>query len=460
MKIRFDDSLPAFVDVIVEYRGEDAFKKGVVLRDATGRLAFFSAEPLCDDQKNAVAKALTTVLGPYARDDRCVAGPDDFGAEEILNEESLLNVTVGNRRVRLADRRIVGADWLRAPVEQADGPPRFVFASIKGGVGRSTALAVTAAHLAFQGKKVLLLDLDMEAPGLGWMLLDDATRPEFGVIDALVENGVSGWDNLFLADLVSPSPLTNNRGRIDVVPAFGKRSQNNPGEVLAKLSRAYLEDVRQEGGADTILDQVRMLVERLTDRERYDAVLIDARAGLHETTAASILGLGAEVLLFGLNEPQNFYGYTALLSHLARFIPSDGAPPKWLTRLTMVQGKAEPEAEEEETSIGFPEECRNLFRDAGLSRPASAQPRPRLPDGSFSGVPWEGDDAEIDIGEIVGDLETDAGPSVVTVYENLKYRRFDPIRRPDLLQKGAYWDSYKELLTHIMQRMPNDGNDS
>lgn len=458
MKIRFDDSLPAFVDVIVGHCGEEAFKNGVVLRDATGRLAFFSAEPLSDDQKDAITQALMTALGPYARDDRCVAGPDDFGVDEILSEEPLLNVMVGKRRVRLADRRIVGADWLRAPVEQADGPPRFVFASIKGGVGRSTALAVTAAHLAFQGMKVLVLDLDMEAPGLGWMLLDDDTRPEFGVIDALVENGVSGWDNFFLADLVSPSPLADNRGRIDVAPAFGKRSQNNPGEVLAKLSRAYLEDVRDEGGADTILDQVRDLVERLTERERYDAVLIDARAGLHETTAASIMGLGAEVLLFGLNEPQNFYGYAALLSHLARFMPTDGSPPEWLDRLTMVHGKAE--SGEEGASITFPEACRNLFQGAGLLHATSAQPEPRLPDGSFSDVPWEDEDADIDIDDIVDDLETDAGPSVVTVYENLKYRRFDPFWHPAFLQKRVYWDSYGELLTHIMQRLPDDGNGS
>lgn len=457
MTIRFDDSLPALVDVIADHCGEGALEKGVVLRDATGRLAFFSADPLSDDEKDAITKALTAALGPYARDDRCVAGPDDFGADEILNEEPLLSVAVKERRVRLADRRIVGADWLRTPVEQAEGPPRFVFASIKGGVGRSTALAVTAAHLAFQGMKVLVLDLDMEAPGLGWMLLDDDTRPEFGVIDALVENGVSGWDNLFLADLVSPSPLADNRGRIDVVPAFGKRSQNNPGEVLAKLSRAYLEDVREEGGADTILDQVRELVERLTERERYDAVLIDARAGLHETTAASVLGLGAEVLLFGLNEPQNFYGYAALLSHLARFMPADGAPPEWLSRLTMVQGKAEPE---EEDPTPFPEKCRSLFQNAGLLPPPPPQPEPRLPDGSFSDVPWEDDDTEIDIGDIVDESGANAGPSVVTVYENPKYRRFDPFRHPELLQKGVYWDSYEELLTHVMQRLPDDGNGS
>ena len=110
-------------------------------------------------------------------------------------------------RVRLLDRRLVGADWLLAPAKPSPPPPRFVFASIKGGVGRSTALAVAAADLASRGQRVLVIDLDLEAPGLGPMLLDDSTLPEFGTLDALVENGLSGLDNTFLRDLIGPSAL-------------------------------------------------------------------------------------------------------------------------------------------------------------------------------------------------------------------------------------------------------------
>lgn len=43
---------------------------------------------------------------------------------------------------------------------------RFIaFYSYKGGVGRSLALANLACLLARQGRKVLILDLDLEAPG-------------------------------------------------------------------------------------------------------------------------------------------------------------------------------------------------------------------------------------------------------------------------------------------------------
>ena len=40
------------------------------------------------------------------------------------------------------------------------------FYSFKGGVGRSMALANAGVELARRGRKVLLVDFDLEAPGL------------------------------------------------------------------------------------------------------------------------------------------------------------------------------------------------------------------------------------------------------------------------------------------------------
>ncbi len=166
------------------------------------------------------------------------------------------------------------------------------------------------------------------------------TLPEFGIIDALVENGLSGLDEGFYADLVGPSVLASRGGRIDVIPALGRRSLENPANVLAKIARAYVEDVRPDGTVATILDQVRNIIDHLAQPTRYDAVLVDARAGLHETTASALLGLGAEILLFGLDEPQTFQGYAVMLAHLAHFAPRGASAPEWVERLTMVQGKA------------------------------------------------------------------------------------------------------------------------
>lgn len=50
--------------------------------------------------------------------------------------------------------------------EELEPPIVTTFYSLRGGVGRSTALAYTAYLLADQGKRVVCVDLDLEAPGL------------------------------------------------------------------------------------------------------------------------------------------------------------------------------------------------------------------------------------------------------------------------------------------------------
>ncbi|HEX8439582.1 KGGVGR-motif variant AAA ATPase, partial [Archangium sp.] len=252
--VRFDDSLRILAQVVADELGSTALSDGTVLRDSVGRLAFFATTSLAEETVNRLSRRLREELGVYARTDRVVTSASDYGADSVRNDPLTLRITVGSHHIRLLDRRLVGIDWLRAPTPPAPQPLRFVFASIKGGVGRSTALSVVAAHLAARGRRVLAIDLDMEAPGLGSFLLNPDTLPEYGMIDALVENGLTALDESFFVDLVGPSALGDRRGRIDVVPAFGRRSVENPADVLAKLSRAYAEELQPDGTVATILD--------------------------------------------------------------------------------------------------------------------------------------------------------------------------------------------------------------
>ena len=441
--VRFDDSLPLLAAVLRSELGEEALSAGTVLRDAVGCLAFFSAVPLAEAIVEGLSLELREALGAYARPDRVVAGAEDYGSESVREDPSALTVIVGQDklRVRLVDRRLVGADWLHAPAAAALPPPRFVFASIKGGVGRSTALAVVAAHLASRGKRVLVVDLDMEAPGLGALLLTAETLPEFGIIDALVENGLSQLDERFYADLVGPSELASKGGRIDVIPALGQRSLNNPADVLAKIARAYAEDVRPDGTVQTLLDQVGAIIDHFADPTRYDAILVDARAGLHETTASAVLGLGAELLLFGLDEPQTFQGYSLLLAHLARFVPPGGPFPEWVERLTMVQGKAPFDAEGRDE---FARRCRDLFVTAGLRpSPAVEISEVELPAEPFSDVPWDDDVADEDV------LPVEWSREPLAVLHDTQFQRFDPLRRRDLLSDSIYRATFGDLLDRV-----------
>ncbi|ADO75861.1 ParA family protein [Stigmatella aurantiaca] len=440
--VRFDDSLPILTEVVASELGHETLAAGTILRDTMGRLAFFSATALPEETVTHLSIRLQEALGAYARTDRIVASASDYGTAPVLTDPLTLRITIGPHSVRLLDRRLVGADWLRAPAPPAPPPPRFVFSSLKGGVGRSTALTVAAAHLAGRGGRVLAIDLDMEAPGLGSVLLNSDTLPEYGIIDALVENGLTPLDESFYADLIGPSALGGQRGRIDVIPAFGRRSMKHPADVLAKIARAYAEESQPDGSVATILDQVRAIVNHFATPARYDAILVDARAGLHETTASSVLGLGAEVLLFGLDEPQTFQGYAALLAHLARFVPANGPPPEWLERLTMVQGKAPLDPEER---AGFEQRCSTLFAEIGLGpRPSRATREAPFPAGPFHDVPWDEDVPDEEV------LPEEWGPrNPLAVLDDARFQRFNPHLRRDLLSEAVYQTAYGALLNRI-----------
>lgn len=444
MKIRFDDSLPALAKLIANEFDKRALSQGVVIRDITGRLMFVLPKEIDSTRLNEVSTKLKITLGAYARNDCPLMDSSGYGAADFLSSSLALNIKVGKNSVRLIDRRLVGADWLRAPTNKALGPPRFVFASLKGGVGRSTALTIAAAHLASAGKRVLAIDLDMEAPGLGSLLLDKGTLPEFGLIDALVENGMEPLDDGFFADLFGPSNLTAHQGRIHVIPSFGRRSISNPGEILSKLARAYTEDIRPDGSSASILDQISEIVDHFSESGSYDAILIDARAGLHETTATAILGLGAEVFLFGLNEPQTFQGYSALLSHLARFANLNGLErPEWISRISMVQGKAPLEAKARQE---FADKCLKLFTDSGLekTKPKLAS-KPRSAALPFSNVPWDDDQSDDDV--LPSEMQAFREP--VAIFNNEQFMQFDPLSTRDLLSEETYMSTFKTFLNRI-----------
>lgn len=370
--IRFDDSLPAFAALVQQEWGMAAITENLFLRDVTGRLTFVVLnEKYSTETRTILASKAAAILGSYVDSDGfSVATPEELFDDRLKNltkaRKIHLKSSTFSGEVLLIDRRMVGADWLRDVAPTAMPPLRVVFASIKGGVGRSTALCVLAAHLAAQGRRVLAIDMDLEAPGLGNMLLPDETLPTFGLLDYLVEQSLGTLDDQFYADMVGPSWLGGGRGRVDVVPAIGQRSLRNPENVLAKIARAYLDGSESSGMSDlnmeppSFMDHMRALIDRLADPLRYDIILIDARAGLHETTATAVVGLGAEVLFFGVDQPQTFAGYELLFSHLAT-LPVD-SNDDWRNRLRFVQAKApESPAEREKFSQNMDALLRKYF---------------------------------------------------------------------------------------------------
>lgn len=361
----FDDSLPALVRALRNHFDGDFANAGVAVRDASGRLTFVARSDESPGARETFEQALRDSLGAYARDDRPIIFADEPGAEVVLNSALRIPIEVESGVFcSVLDRRIVGAGWLEVPNGVCKIlPVRIVFATLKGGVGRSTALAVAAADLSRRNKNVLVVDLDLEAPGLGSMMFDSDQVPEFGAIDYLVENGIGGVSNEQLASFVGSSNLTTGGGgRVDVVPALGRKSSRHQENVLSKLSRAMIEDVSSEG-VISVGSQISSMIERIASRSAYDVVLIDSRAGLAELAAPAVIGLGAHVLLFGTSQKQTFEGYRALfasLKLLAQRALNRGEDAEWRALLKPVYAKASMDASQAER---FLDEMFDLFSE-------------------------------------------------------------------------------------------------
>lgn len=356
--IHFDESLPILVAQIESLLGASSAESGVVLREASGRLTFFAGEDLAPDRIALASEAIRRALGPYARQDRVLADRRSPGAARVLSDTSACSVHIGDRTIRYLDRRIVGADWARGPEPALAATRQFVFSSLKGGVGRSTALSVVAAEQARKGRNVLVVDMDLEAPGIGSILLDPDRRPAFGTLDYLAEAELGGVDDTELADFVGTSALTSGAGLVDVMPVAGTASEKHPANFLSKLSRAMQDSVGDDGATISLRDKTRQMIHRVSARRSYDLVLIDARAGMAELAAGPLLGLGAIVFLFGTAQRQTIEGYRYLLAHLST-LPLPGGESPW-QQLRVVHAKA---TLSDDANAAFTEDMWGLFTE-------------------------------------------------------------------------------------------------
>ncbi|MGE8288646.1 MAG: KGGVGR-motif variant AAA ATPase [Stenotrophomonas sp.] len=253
--VTFDSALPMFAEIILGRLGQRFLDEGMFLRDVSGRLTFVLPDDKWSGELESVGRLVSEqLLGYVDGPDHAISTPARLFDDSLrtrkwaISKRIFLPAMECNVTIWIVDRRGVGQDWLMQPAAQSQLLPLVVFASIKGGVGRTTALCVLAAHLASSGKRVLAVDMDFEAPGLGTMLLTPETQPEFGLLDYIVESAVGGPSSKMMIDSIGPSWLGGGRGRIDVVPVVGSRSAINPENVLSKIARAYLVSDDEKGG--------------------------------------------------------------------------------------------------------------------------------------------------------------------------------------------------------------------
>ncbi|NOY25308.1 MAG: ParA family protein, partial [Oligoflexia bacterium] len=157
----------------------------------------------------------------------------------------------------------------------------LAFYSYKGGVGRSLLLANAARFLAMLGKGVVVIDLDLEAPGMHYKLgqapgADGQPRVPGGAVPYLLAASQGQRPGLegHLVDVPVPPEAG---GWLKLMPA-GPAPRREYWTSLEQLGERQRLDEPGGEGLMALLD----LHARIQDELKPDYILIDSRTGITE----------------------------------------------------------------------------------------------------------------------------------------------------------------------------------
>lgn len=169
--------------------------------------------------------------------------------------------------------------------------PIFVaFYSFKGGVGRTAAAANVGWSLASRGQRVVLMDMDLEAPGLVKLpeLAPPDDKPTSGIVEVAATYACTGRVP-DLRDHAYPVAAPHSSGRLWVVPAGATGNTYVP--TLARLDWHSLHPVL---GSDPFVQELRAGVCSLDDPQY---VLVDVGTGFSDVAGLTTHRLADTVVL-------------------------------------------------------------------------------------------------------------------------------------------------------------------
>lgn len=363
--IRHFDDAYANATVLLEdlLRNKTDAWRAILIADLTGRLRLILWCPKkeWEQGQDQLGQSMASACGPYWSGDVIRGHMDKDHPDTPWQREAWKRAEgIGeNGRVRTMQRNRAKSAWLDGPLD----PPWpgggekctvTLFYSFKGGVGRSTALAAAALRLAADGERVVVLDADFDAPGVGPFLPDrDGTISRHGVVDYLLEQPVMATDNHdpVIEDYVHRCPFAHSGsdGEILVLPAGTVDTA-----FIHKLSRVGY--ARSPAGDDhpfvSLLHAIRSALEP-------HWILVDSRAGLGEISGLLTGGLCHVNVLFGALSEASWHGTELLLDRLGAKrlhgpTPRPQAECVWVASMV-------PRREHHAIAAHFEERSRDLF---------------------------------------------------------------------------------------------------
>ena len=223
--------------------------------------------------------------------------------------------------------------------ENLPGSPIVAFHSYKGGVGRTLSLISVAREISEiygNKKKILVIDADVEAPGLTWMLRKDEENGAVSYLDVLslmhfynIDAGLAER----IAKLIEKSNLVIETERLEVeqyfLPVYRKKEQvmdifSSPEKIIASQNNKYI-----------ITELISMVGAAL----KADLILVDLRAGITDFSAPFLFDARVQKYFVSSTSMQSIMGTRQILDAIHEREPGGLQNSKVL--LTMIPKEME-----------------------------------------------------------------------------------------------------------------------
>lgn len=321
----FSEAKAKATSILMEAGALKPGKRWCLIRDLRGvfRLLVEPADGVELKSLDDLRKRLSSDLGVFWSDEIWFVEPDASTAEKAVYEkvwtESRVLDVADSHEIRELERYLSKDAWFGKPLNPPwplndRTPPIISFFSFKGGVGRTTALASVAIQLARAGKRVCVVDLDLEAPGIGICFPMLNGGPEYGTLDYILEIDLARDANTPIEEYVGTCDDTKIIGKqgahIHVVPAGALND-----DYLEKLARVDYRGLSTVGDKESPLHRLFSSLKRKYDIEYF---LVDARSGLHDIGGLTLNGFCHLDVLFGIENAQSWDGLALVVSHVGR----------------------------------------------------------------------------------------------------------------------------------------------
>jgi MinD-like ATPase involved in chromosome partitioning or flagellar assembly/FixJ family two-component response regulator len=201
----------------------------------------------------------------------------------------------------------------------------FTFYSYKGGVGRTMALANIAEFWYSRGGSVLMIDWDLESPGLEMYFphISQSAKRHRGLLDMLLSYKDYVSTNLppedsdelpfekisnFTIDVYAPSE--DNQGVLRLL-STGRRDGENFAQYANDVRMFDWGDFYENWAGEQYFEWFRREIENLAP-----IILIDSRSGVSEMSGVCTYQLADVVVAFTSSNKQSIEGTVEMIDHL------------------------------------------------------------------------------------------------------------------------------------------------